>query len=150
MPFLPIIILYFTIEQDTNAAYINETWFYVNRRVRGAKYTKPSLTLYLDASAVRPERRSVKKARASGSLVRARPPGRLIASAAFRFVRETPNGYGALKSRSQRDTRVDRRTETECPKLIGPKISIDRTILMPTYQFALRSTLFPARRSEPD
>lgn len=59
--------------------------------------------------------------------------------AAFRFARETPNGYSALKSRSQRDTLVDRRTETECPKLIGPKISIDRTILMPTYQFALRS-----------
>ncbi|TGZ36165.1 Uncharacterized protein DBV15_07237 [Temnothorax longispinosus] len=75
---------------------------------RGAKYTKPSLTLYLDASAVRPERRSVKKARASGSLVRARPPGRLIATtAAFRFARETPNGYSALKSRSHRDTLVD-------------------------------------------
>lgn len=72
--------------------------------------------------------------------MRARPPGRLIAStAAFRFARETPNGYTALKSRSQRDTLVDHRTETERPKLIGPKISIDRTILMPTYQFALRA-----------
>ncbi|KYN14890.1 hypothetical protein ALC57_12902 [Trachymyrmex cornetzi] len=118
------------------------------RRARSAKYTKPSLTLYLNASAVRPERRSVKKARTSGSLVRARPPGRLIAStAAFRFARETPNGYSALKSRSQRDTLVECRTVTERPKLIGPKISIDRTILMPTYQFALR-TLFAARRSE--
>lgn len=103
----------------------------MNRQARGAKYTKSSLTLYLDASAVRPERRSVKKARASGSLVRAKPPGRLIAcTAAFRFARETLNGYSSLKSRSQRDTLVDRRTETECPKLIGPKISIDRTILI--------------------
>ncbi|EGI66171.1 hypothetical protein G5I_05289 [Acromyrmex echinatior] len=118
------------------------------RRAHSAKYTKPSLTLNLNANAVRPERRSVKKARTSGSLVRARPLGRLIAStAAFRFARETPNGYSALKSRSQRDTLVECRTETERPKLIGPKISIDRTILMPMYQFALR-TLFAARRSE--
>ncbi|KYQ50788.1 hypothetical protein ALC60_10112 [Trachymyrmex zeteki] len=131
----------------TNNTVFNRRGAYYFVRARSAKYTKPSLTLYLNASAVRPERRSVKKARTSGSLVKARPPGRLIAStAAFRFARETPNGYSALKSRSQRDTLIECRTETERPKLIGPKISIDRTILMPTYQFALR-TLFAARRT---
>jgi len=62
----------------------------------------------------------------------------------------TQNGWlsrRALKSRPERerDTAVDRGSATERPKLIGSRISIDGTISMLMYQFALRSR---ARRAD--